>query len=123
MWQAKERAVLNSKKNICLMGNIIDWDLLEQHLGHHFEKESSPPLRLLLGLLYLMAMNNSSYEETLEHWCQSPEAQYLCGGYAENINLPIRPSTLSIWNREIGDQGIYWMRAAITVPLQSHLIH
>lgn len=97
-----------------LLEKRVDWDLLEQHVGHHFVSDSAPPFRLLMGLLYLKVMNNTSYEETLHHWNSSPLLQRFCGGSPSGLNGAIRPSTLSIWNRVIGESGIHWMRIAVS---------
>ena len=116
--------MLYPEKKLSLIENIIDWELLEQHLGHHFEQQSAPPFRLMIGLLYLKAMNDISYEETLKEWDSSPLWQRFCGGFQANSGQPMRASTLSIWNREIGDKGLYWMRIAVTVmPQESQLLH
>ena len=106
------------------MRQLIDWSLLEQHLGHHFEESSSPPFKLTISLLYLKAMDDISYEETLDKWDESANWQYFCGCSRRNEKRPIRASTLSIWNREIGDIGNYWMGVAISkTPQQSKTFH
>lgn len=106
-----------------LLEGLVDWGLLEQHLGHHFKHETDPPFRLLIGLLYLKAMNNTSYEETIEQWNSSPLIQKFCGGSQPHSARPMRASTLSIWNRVIGDSGINWMSAAVSVPQQNKSLH
>ena len=113
----------NIDRKLTMMSNLIDWALLEQHLGHHFEPKSAPPFRLMMGLLYLKTMNDLSYEETLEKWDNSVYWQRFCGSNNAELALPIRPSTLSIWSREIGDKGIYWMRVAVSVPFHNETIH
>jgi IS5 family transposase len=106
-----------------MMSSLIDWGLLEQHLGHHFEHKAAPPFRLMIGLLYLKTMNDISYEETLRKWDSSVYWQRFCGSDKAESELSISPSTLSIWNREIGDKGIYWMRMAVTVSFHNETIH
>ena len=113
----------NIDRKLTLISNLIDWPLLEQHLGHHFESKSSPPFRLMVGLLYLKTINDISYEETLEKWDNSVYWQRFCGGPETDKMSQIRPSTLSIWDRELGDHGIYWMRVAVTIPFQSKTLH
>ena len=113
----------NLDSKLPLMSNLIDWALLEQQLGHHFEPKSAPPFRLMIGLLYLKTMNNISYEETLKQWDRSVYWQRFCGSDNTEAASAIRPSTLSIWNREIGDNGIYWMRVAVTMPFRNETIH
>lgn len=110
-------------RKLATVSRLIDWGLLEQHLGHHFKHESAPPLRLMMGLLYLKTMNNISYEETLEKWDSSVYWQRFCGMDNVDPELLIRPSTLSIWTREIGDKGFYWMRKAVTLPFHNETIH
>jgi IS5 family transposase len=113
----------NLDRKLTLVSNLIDWSLLEHHLGHHFKHKAAPPFRLMIGLLYLKTMNDISYEETVEKWDSSVYWQRFCGSDNTGALSPIRPSTLSIWNREIGDQGFYWMRVALTIPFHNETLH
>jgi len=103
------------ERNILRMGELINWRLLESRIGHHFTRKNAPPMRLLVGLLYLRMINNSSYDEVLENWRQSPALSKFCGDDCSANGIDnIRPSTLSIWERELGSDGIRWMQVAIT---------
>jgi IS5 family transposase len=103
------------ERNILRMGELINWRLLESRIGHHFTRKNAPPMRLLVGLLYLRMINNSSYDEVLESWRQSPALSKFCGDDCSVNGIDnIRPSTLSIWERELGSDGIRWMQVAIT---------
>lgn len=106
--------ISRQERNILRMGELINWQLLESKIGHHFARENSPPMRLLVGLLYLRMINNSSYDEVLEQWGQSPTLVKFCGNEDSVVGIKyIRPSTLSIWERELGSDGIRWMHEAI----------
>ena len=112
-----------SQRQLSLIDELIDWELLEQQLGHHFSHKAAPPFRLMIGLLYLKTINDLSYEETVKNWGQSPDWQDFCGGLKTKPEHGLRPSTLSIWTREIGDNGIYWMRKAVTLPWSNQTLH
>ncbi len=113
--------ITNTEIKASLLKDIVDWELLEYRLGHHFKQKSAPPLRLLVGLLYIKSMSDASYEMTIEQWNHSPLLQKFCGDLQSDSNYPIRPSTLSIWNRVLGDTGIDSMIAAITHNLNQRL--
>ena len=121
--QGEGKDLLNSDQKLSLISKLINWDLLEHQLGHLFEHQSAPPLRLTLGLLYLKTLNDISYEETLEQWGNSSHWQRFCGDVQADAVQPIRASTLSIWNREIGDKGFYWIRVAVNAPYQNKTLH
>ena len=72
-----------SQRQLSLIDELIDWELLEQQLGHHFSHKAAPPFRLMIGLLYLKTINDLSYEETVKNWGQSPDWQDFCGGLAK----------------------------------------
>jgi len=102
-------------RKIARMGEMIDWRLLECHLGHYFASTSAPPMRVLIGLLYLRAINDVSYEEACEQWIRSAVWQEFCGNACLSYYDSIKPMNLSIWERVIGEEGTHWMCKALPV--------
>ncbi|RVU84609.1 hypothetical protein EOL70_10130 [Leucothrix sargassi] len=100
-------------EKIIAVNNIIDWQLLERQLGHHFDHQNVFSCRLIIGLLYLKAMSDSSYEETIERWKTTKLWHSFCDAKPSDLQQALRASTISIYEREIGDTGEYWMHAAL----------
>ena len=74
--------IVNPQHPLVEMKDIIDWDLLDQELGHEFcatNGASALPTRLMVGLMYLQHTFNLSDEAVVERWVESPYWQYFCG--------------------------------------------
>ncbi|MGB1310581.1 MAG: hypothetical protein ACPG47_05190 [Leucothrix sp.] len=91
----------------------INWSYLESSLGHLFTGHNAPPLRLVIGLLYLQSIDELPYEDVITSFKQSPDWQAFCGmNHEENLSL-VNVACLSIWSRVIGASG----REAMTKAL------
>jgi len=105
------------------LANRIDWQFLEQSLASCFNPDIDPSPRLIIGLLYLQALENVSYDEVRARWASSPAWQYFCGETLYCREYPLHPAALSIWSREIGAAGCKLMRHALTLQPIREVVH
>ena len=107
--------IVNPQHPLVEMKDIIDWDLLDQELGHEFcatNGASALPTRLMVGLMYLQHTFNLSDEAVVERWVESPYWQYFCGGTFFQHKLPCHPTSLIKWRQRIGEAGCEWLLGA-----------
>lgn len=101
----------------------IDWQFLEESLASRFNPDIDPSPRLIIGLLYLQAVENLSYDDVRARWATSPEWQFFCGETLYSREYPLHPAALSIWSREIGAAGCALMRRALTLLPIREAVH
>jgi IS5 family transposase len=100
------------------LANRIDWKFLEQSLAPHFNPDIDPSPRLIVGLLYLQAVENLSYDEVRVRWTLTPAWQYFCGETLYCFEYPLNPAALSIWSRVVGAAGRKLMCQALVRPIR-----
>lgn len=106
--------LINPSNEICRLKNQINWDYLHRKLGHLFRPDHTKSFQLILGFLYLQAIDNLSYSEAILVWEKTAEWQYFCGEKYLNKTFPLlTPSSLSLWSRIIGEQGRFSMTCAL----------
>lgn len=113
----KLNEVVNKQDKLYRLERMIDWDLLSTQYTHKFDSGNAPSPRLLFGLLYLQAKENIDSEELMQRWETTPEWQYFCGEKTLHDRFPLQPAQLSIWRREIGENGCKLMCAALARSL------
>ena len=115
--------VIYPNDKICRLARLVDWRYLEDELGFLFKAESSPPLRLVLGLLYLQSIENLSFTEVINKWKKTPEWQYFCGQENLTDEFPLHDASLSILSRAVGSHGRGTMINALASLRQSKKLH
>lgn len=105
------------------LANRIDWQFLEQSLSSCFNPVIDPSPRLIIGLLYLQAVENLSYDEVRVRWASTPAWQYFCGETLYCREYPLHPAALSIWSREVGAAGRELMCKALALRSSREVVH
>ena len=108
---------------ICQLEKLVNWQYLDNKLGHLFAGDNAPPSRLILGLLYLQSIDNLPYSEIISIWKKSPEWQHFCGETMLTDTFPLNDASLSIWSRVVGDQGRESMTRALGLVRRSETLH
>lgn len=106
--------LIDPSNEICRLKKQVNWDYLHHKLGHLFKPDHTQSFQLILGFLYLQAIDNLSYSEAILVWEKSAEWQYFCGEKYLNKKFPLlSPSSLSLWGRIIGESGRFSMTCAL----------
>ncbi len=80
-------------------------------------------LRLMISLLYLKHAFNESDEGVVERWSETPTWQYFSGFAYFEHRLPCDPTTLIMFRKAIGEEGVEELLAqTINVALNLKLI-
>lgn len=114
---SKLKNTVKTDDKLSRLARMINWELLDEQYESRFDTTKAPAARLLFGLLYLQAKEDISCDNLRKQWKHSPEWQYFCGETEMSDELPIHPSLLSIWRRELGPVGYKLMCAALAGSL------
>ena len=111
------------QRNVIVLESLINWDFLTRQLAHHFDGSADPPLRLIIGLLYLQCAHNISGSDTIHYWQRLPVWQRFCGESTPD-QFYLNPGKLSVWQRELGERGSNCMQQALKLSaMPSSLVH
>ena len=100
---------LNQKHSMYILANKVNWQLFEDSFAPLYCLDNgrpAKPIRLMVGLLILKHLRNSSDESVVEQWSENVYYQYFCG---QKEFVPIEPceaSELVHFRRRIGESGI-----------------
>lgn len=106
---------LNPRNPLLLLGELIDWEYLEENLSCNFDVEigaPAKPIRLIAGIFMLQHMSGLSDEQVVKCWVENPYWQLFCGYDFLQWEFPTHPSTLSRWRHKIGEKGMRKILAA-----------
>lgn len=115
--------MIGSDDRLYRLAGRIDWQFLEQSFSSRFNPEIDPSPRLIIGLLYLQAVENLSYDEVRARWASTPAWQYFCGETLYCREYPLHPAALSIWSREVGAAGRELMCKALALRSSREVVH
>lgn len=104
--------LIDPNNEICRLKKRINWDYLHLELEHLFKPDHTQSFQLIIGLLYLQAIDNLPYSEVILVWEKTAEWQYFCGEKYLNETFPLL-TPLSSWSRIVGEQGRMSMTRAL----------
>lgn len=94
---------------------LIHWTQIERTFTVSFTSGRGRPAlstRLVAGLLYLQHTFDASDEAVVNTWVENPYWQFFCGETYLQTELPIDPSSLTLWRRRVGEEGVETLLAA-----------
>lgn len=100
--------MINPSHPLVKLSMVVDWQRLEEIFGTSFCADNGRPAistRLMVALHYLKYSCNLSDEEVVSGWVENPYWQYLSGMKIFEHNLPIHPSSMTMWRKRIGEAG------------------
>ena len=100
---------LNSKQELYLLSEQINWTYFEDEFGSLYSDQGRPahPIRLMVSLLILKALYNLSDEELVEQqWEMNPYFQYFGGIDILRWGQPCAATDLVHFRNRIGEEGI-----------------
>ena len=100
---------LNSKQELYLFSEQINWIYFEGEFGPLYSNQGRPahPIRLMVSLLILKALYNLSDEELVEQqWEMNPYFQYFGGIDILRWGQPCAATDLVHFRNRIGEEGI-----------------
>ncbi len=117
LYQQDLNDLLDERHELVLLSKKINWAVLEEKWAGYFPSSRGRPAlpaRLVAGLLYLQHAFNYSDEALVRTWIENPYWQFFCGESYFQHKLPCDPSSLTVWRKRIGEEGVEWM-LAVTV--------
>jgi transposase, IS5 family len=121
LFQQDLNELLNERHELVLLSKKINWSVFEEKWSVYFPSTRGRPAlppRLVAGLLYLQHMFDYSDEALIRAWVENPYWQYFCGETYFQHTLPCDPSSLTVWRKRIGEEGVEWM---LSVTVQAGL--
>lgn len=99
---------LNPRESLYKLSESINWKYFEEEFSCYYSEEGRPakPIRLMVGLMLLKALENLSDEVLVDRWVLNPYYQYFCGETHFQWELPIDPSDLTYFRKRLGKDGI-----------------
>lgn len=99
---------LNPGNPLYKLASRITWPEFEEDFTKHYSPGTgrpSIPIRVMVSLLILKQMFNSSDEEVVERWVENPYWQYFSGMEEFQWDFPIDPTDLVYFRKRIGEKG------------------
>lgn len=103
------RDVVDPKHPLVILGNAIDWDVIEKKISPLFSQNNGRPalpIRMIVGLLYLKHAYDIGDGALLETWLENPYWQYFTGGIFFEHKIPFDSSNMTNWRKRIGEDGL-----------------
>jgi len=100
---------LNPNHELCILSEVINWDLLENEFTLLFDDEkgkAAKPVRLIVGIMLLQHMYGLSDAAVVMNWTDNPYWQLFCGYDYFQWEFPIHPTTLTKWRQRLGEGGV-----------------
>ncbi len=101
--------ILDRKHPLYVMASKIDWSRFDKSFGSLFAQKLERPVlptRLVVGLHYLKHAYNESDESVVASLLENPFWQYFCGFKHFQHELPIDPSSMTLWRKRLGPDKI-----------------
>jgi transposase, IS5 family len=109
LFEQRLSELLNPNHELCVLAEIIRWDLLEKEFDSIFiaeEGKPAKPVRLITGIMLLQHMYGLSDEGVVAKWVENPYWQLFCGYDYLQWQFPIHPTTLTKWRQRMGVNGM-----------------
>ena len=109
LFQILLRDIVNPDHPLVLLTHAIDWEALEtMFVDCYCQDNGRPacPIRVMVGLQYLRAIEGISDDDILAHWCENPYWQYFTGGTYFEHEPPTDQATMSRWRKRISEKGV-----------------
>jgi IS5 family transposase len=90
------------------LAKVVDWNRFEEVFGATYCPDNGRPAistRMMVALHYLKYTHNLSDDDVVTAWVENPYWQYFCGMQWFEHEMPIHPSSMSLWRKCIGDAG------------------
>lgn len=101
---------LNPKNKLYQLRSVIDWEVLENYVIKETQVKKygrdRHSIRVLLGLLMLQAMNNTSDKLTSEELTENMYWQYFCGYEYIEKNVNVSESSIRRFRQFLGEEGL-----------------
>lgn len=100
--------IISLGHSLVKLSKAVDWETLDKKFGVTFcEDNGRPgiPTRLMTALHYLKFTYNLSDESVVKGWAENPYWQYLSGMKYFEHELPCAPSSMTRWQKRIGEAG------------------
>ena len=101
---------LNPKNKLYQLRSVIDWEVLENYVLKETQVKKygrdRHSIRVLLGLLMLQAMNNTSDKLTSEELTENMYWQYFCGYEYIEKNVNVSASSIRRFRQFLGEEGL-----------------
>jgi len=99
---------INTKHELVLLADNINWNKLESELSVFYSKigQSSVPIRTIAGCLILKQLYNYGDESLAKAWIMNPYMQYFCGESHFQHRFPFNPSDFVHFRHRIGEAGV-----------------
>src|SRR6056297_1299846 len=101
---------LNPQNKLYKLRDEINWAVLEKHVLANMKVSGSGrerhSVRLLLGLLLLQAMNNTSDRLAAEELTENIYWQYFCGYEYLEQEVSISESSIRRFRQALGEEGL-----------------
>jgi len=100
---------LDQKHPLYLLAHKIDWSVFENAFKIYYsEKMGAPakPIRLMVALLILKYVRNTSDEDVVEQWSENLYYQYFSGEHHFQPTIPCVATELVAFRQRIGEAGV-----------------
>ena len=100
--------IINTRHELVLMADRIDWSVCEQHFGALYATDVGRPglpIRLHVGLQLLKHIYGLSDRDVLDRWVENPYWQYFCGEITFQHKVPMDETTMMRFRHRIGEDG------------------
>ena len=104
LFKAKLCDIVNLNHPLCVFGEKIDWQNLENQLISLYDPDHgrpAVPIRLMSSLIYLKMAYDVSDEEVIERWFENPYWQYFSGMDYFETELPMDSSSMSRFRKRL----------------------
>jgi transposase, IS5 family len=108
LFRSRLEAMIDMGHALVKLSELVDWEELYQSLKGYYSESMGRPsgsMRLMCGLIFLKQYSGLSDEEVCERWRENPYFQYFCGEEFFQHRLPVKPESLSIFRKRIGETG------------------
>lgn len=102
------RDFLDTKQELFLLAEAIDWQYFEQSFAPYYSAVGQPamPIRLMVGVHILKHLYNLGDETLVSAWIMNPYMQYFCGEAHFQHAFPCDPSDFVHFRKRVGEAGI-----------------
>ena len=109
---------LNQRHSLYILRNKINWENLEERLCSFYKTydrgRSSHSLRIMIGLVLLQSMNNTSDLKTGEILSENSYWQYFCGYEHFSQTAKISESCVRRFRQSLGKEGFEILMSSVT---------
>jgi transposase, IS5 family len=105
LFRAKLKNIINLRHELVRLGNLLDWQRLEEQFARYYRDVGRPgtPIRLMVGLHLLKHIEGLSDETVCERWERDPYMQYFCGEEYFQHSLPLERSGMTHFRQRVGE--------------------